>query len=117
MLRDVKLSGLWRSWIKSFWSPRRLPSIKAEFDQLVMNKTAVRQITKDELHQLAQERGLPIEVLPGKMVHARKAGSGAYCSRAAERWCVEILRPLMTQITTLVDPTQTKSELCCVLEP
>ena len=58
------------------------PSIKAEFDQLVNNKRAVRQITKSELQQLAQQKGLPIEVLPGKMVHTRKSGTGAYKSRA-----------------------------------
>ena len=53
------------------------PSIKAEYDQLVTNKKAVRQITKDELHRLAEQSGLPIEVLPGKLVHTRKCGSGA----------------------------------------
>ena len=58
------------------------PSIQAEYNQLVNNKQAVKQITKTELQQLAQQRGLLIEVLPGKMVHTRKAGSGAYRSRA-----------------------------------
>ena len=58
------------------------PSIQAEYNQLVNSKQAVKQITKTELQQLAQQRGLPIEVLPGKMVHTRKAGSGAYRSRA-----------------------------------
>ena len=58
------------------------PSIKAEYDQLVVNKQAVRQITKEELHRLAEESGLPIEVLPGKLVHTRKCGSGAYKTRA-----------------------------------
>ena len=33
------------------------PSIKAEYDQLVKNKQAVRQITKTELQRLAQQRG------------------------------------------------------------
>ena len=58
------------------------PSIQAEYNQLVNSKQAVKQITKTELQQLAQQRGLRIEVLPGKMVHTRKAGSGAYRSRA-----------------------------------
>jgi len=58
------------------------PSIQAEYNQLVNRKQAVKQITKTELQQLAQQRGLPIEVLPGKMVHTRKAGIGAYRSRA-----------------------------------
>jgi len=51
-------------------------SIRAEFQQLVNTKQAVRQVSKGELHRL------PIELLPGKMVHTRKAGSGAYRSRA-----------------------------------
>ena len=58
------------------------PSIKAEYQQLVMQKEAVRQMTKSDLHKLAEERGLPIEILPGKMVHTRKAVSGAFRSRA-----------------------------------
>ena len=45
-------------------------------------KKAVRQVAKSELHRLAQEAHLPIELLPAKMVHTRKAGSGAYRSRA-----------------------------------
>ena len=58
------------------------PSVRKEFDQLVNNKQAVRQITRDELRRLSQEENLPIEILPGKMVHTRKAGSGDYRSRA-----------------------------------
>ena len=57
-------------------------SIEAEFEQLVKTKKAVRQVAKSELHRLAQEAHLPIELLPAKMVHTRKAGSGAYRSRA-----------------------------------
>ena len=57
-------------------------SIRAEFDQLVVKKKAVSQITKAELQQLAQERNLPIELLPAKMVHTRKAPDGKYRSRA-----------------------------------
>ena len=57
-------------------------SIKAEYQQLVETKQAVRQVDKSELHRLANQTGLQIEILPGKMVHTRKAGSGAYRSRA-----------------------------------
>ena len=60
------------------WSP----SIKQEYDQLVKKKCAVRQITKSQLQQMASELKLPIEILPGKMVHTRKSGTGAYRSRA-----------------------------------
>ena len=58
------------------------PSIQQEYDQLVNKKCAVRQVTKQQLQQLASEKKLPIEILPGKMVHTRKSGSGAYRSRA-----------------------------------
>ena len=57
------------------------PSIKNEYEQLVQKKQAVRQVTKEELKEMASELKLPIEVLPGKMVHTRKAGSGAFKSR------------------------------------
>ena len=57
-------------------------SIRKEFEQLVHSKQAVRQVHKDVLHAMAKEKKLPIEMLPGKMVHTRKAGSGAYRSRA-----------------------------------
>ena len=57
-------------------------SIRQEYDQLVNKKQAVRQITKAQLQQMASEMKLPIEILPGKMVHTRKSGSGAYRSRA-----------------------------------
>ena len=58
------------------------PSARKEYDQLVNNKAAVKQITRDQLRSLSAELGLPIELLPGKMVHTRKAGSGDYRSRA-----------------------------------
>ena len=57
-------------------------SIRKEYDQLVTQKCAVRQITKQHLQQLSSESKLPIELLPAKMVHTRKAYSGAYRSRA-----------------------------------
>ena len=58
------------------------PSIQKEYDQLIHNKKAVRQITREELRELDQTSGLPIELLPGKMVHTRKAVSGDFRSRA-----------------------------------
>ena len=58
------------------------PSVRAEFEQLVNQKQAVRQMSRAQLQALAQQRQLPIELLPGKMVHTRKASSGAYRSRA-----------------------------------
>lgn len=58
------------------------PSIKQEYEQLVNKKCAVRQLTKEQLRTMASELKLPIEVLPGKMVHTRKSGSGAFRSRA-----------------------------------
>ena len=39
-------------------------------------------MSKGDFQALASEKRLPIEMLPGKMVHTRKAGSGAYRSRA-----------------------------------
>eukprot|EP00435_Cladocopium_sp_Y103_P018479 s2475_g4.t1 len=59
------------------WSP----SIHKEFNQLVHIKKAVRQVTKDELRQMADQMGVGIETLPGKMVHVRKPG-GVYKTRA-----------------------------------
>ena len=58
------------------------PSIKQEYNQLVHEKGAVRQLTMKQLQQLSQERGVPIELLPGKTVHTRKSQTGAYRSRA-----------------------------------
>ena len=57
-------------------------SIKKEYNQLVVQKRAVTQVTKDELQRMSSQRGLPIELLPAKMVHTRKAYTGAYRSRA-----------------------------------
>ena len=59
-----------------------MPSSQQEYDQLVKKKCNVRQITKDQLQKMASEMKLPIEILPGKIVHTRKSGSGAYGSRA-----------------------------------
>ena len=56
--------------------------MRAEYEQLVNQKQAVTQMTKSQLRQLAQEKQLPIELLPAKMVHTRKANTGAYRSRA-----------------------------------
>ena len=57
-------------------------SIRAEYQQLVVQKEAVKQMPKNKLYEIAESKQLPIELLPGKMVHTRKAGSGAYRSRA-----------------------------------
>ena len=57
-------------------------SIRAEYQQLVVQKEAVKQMPKSKLYEMAESKQLPIELLPGKMVHTRKAGSGAYRSRA-----------------------------------
>ena len=51
------------------------PSIKQEYEQLVNKRCAVRQLTKEQLRTMASELKLPIEVLPGKMVRARKSGT------------------------------------------
>ena len=58
------------------------PSVRAEFEQLVNEKKAVRQMSRSQFQDLARERQLPIALLPGKMVLTRKAHSGAYRSRA-----------------------------------
>ena len=59
------------------------PSIKAEYQQLVTQKEAVRQMTKSDSAQ-ADRRTWPSHRNPalGKMVHTRKAVSGAFRSRA-----------------------------------
>jgi hypothetical protein len=49
------------------------PSIRAEFEQLVNTKGAVKQVSKAQLQQLAQQRALPIELLPAKMESERKS--------------------------------------------
>ena len=61
-----------------------VPSITAEFDQLVRTKQAVEQIriTKRSLQDRAQREGKTIELLPAKMVCARKSGVGVRRSRA-----------------------------------
>ena len=57
-------------------------SIVAEYEQLVNLKKAVKPMTRSELQQLAQQQDKVLELLPAKMVHTRKAGSGAFRSRA-----------------------------------
>lgn len=58
------------------------PSIRAEYDQLVHQKKAVIQMSQQQLRERAAKAGVEIELLPVKMVHTRKAQSGAYRSRA-----------------------------------
>eukprot|EP00435_Cladocopium_sp_Y103_P014795 s1755_g3.t1 len=74
--RTVGNSEVWNDL--SAWEP----SIRKEFDELVVRKQAVQQVTKKELQRLSAEKGVPIELLPAKMVFTRKSGSGAYRSRA-----------------------------------
>lgn len=94
-LKSWNVNGRLRTLRRSSWSQRPSAtsevwshlndweaSIRAEFQQLVNTKQAVRQASKGGIHRLANKAGLPIELLPGKMVHTRKAGSGAYRSRA-----------------------------------
>ena len=57
-------------------------SIVAEYEQLVNLKKAVKPMTRSELQQLAEQQDKVLEILPAKMVHTRKAGSGAFRSRA-----------------------------------
>ena len=57
-------------------------SIVAEYEQLVASKGAVKPMSRSDLQALAEKEGKDLEVLPAKMVHTRKAGSGAYRSRA-----------------------------------
>ena len=57
-------------------------SIKAEYEQLVVNKKAVKPMSRAELQKMAEKQNKTLEILPAKMVHTRKAGSGAYRSRA-----------------------------------
>eukprot|EP00438_Fugacium_kawagutii_P026282 Skav208236 [mRNA] locus=scaffold2601:200137:204873:+ [translate_table: standard] len=58
------------------------PSVEKEYNQLVVNKKAVKQMKRQDLNKLAAERQLPIELLPGKAVHVRKAGTGTFKTRA-----------------------------------
>eukprot|EP00435_Cladocopium_sp_Y103_P032651 s1805_g8.t1 len=74
--RTISHAEVWRDL--DAWGP----SVKQEYNQLVHEKGAVRQMTMQQLQQLSQEKGLPIELLPGKTVHTRKAQTGAYRSRA-----------------------------------
>ena len=57
-------------------------SIVAEYEQLVNTKKAVKPMKRTDLQAMAAAEGKDLEILPAKMVHTRKAGSGAYRSRA-----------------------------------
>eukprot|EP00913_Durusdinium_trenchii_P028163 g26406.t1 len=59
-----------------------VPSITAEYNQLVKTKEAVEQITKQSLRERAEAQGKVIEILPAKMVYTRKAGGGTRRARA-----------------------------------
>lgn len=89
------------------------PSSQQEYDHLVKKKCAVRQMTKDQLQKMASEMKLPIEILPGKIVHTRKSGSGAYGSRAVI--CSNDAGRTTTS-TMLVELMANKFERWCGLE-
>ena len=57
-------------------------SIKAEYEQLAVNKKGVKPMSRSQLQKMADEQGRTLEILPAKMVRTRKAGTGAYRSRA-----------------------------------
>ena len=59
-----------------------VPSITAEYSQLVKTKEAVEQISKRELRHRAEKQQKTIELLPAKMVYTRKAGTGQRRARA-----------------------------------
>ena len=59
-----------------------IPSITAEYDQLVRTKEAVEQVEKRALQERAEREGKVIELLPAKMVYTRKSGAGARRARA-----------------------------------
>ena len=58
------------------------PAIQKEGNSLVLESQAVKQITKEELRRLAEERNQAVELLPAKMVYTRKAGTGLRRARA-----------------------------------
>ena len=58
------------------------PAIEKEWKSLTEETGAVRQISKQELRRLAEEKGQAVELLPSKMVFTRKAGSGLRRARA-----------------------------------
>ena len=133
-IEDQEVQKLHQNLDQEFWVTKTIgnaevwadfqawrPSSQQEYDQLVKKMCNVRQITKDQLQKMASEMKLPLEILPGKIVHTRTSGSGAYGSRAvicgndagpdnnehyaggvdgniwqpdsndAEAWCIEVL--------------------------
>ena len=58
------------------------PAIQKEWNSLVLESQAVKQITREELRKLAEERKQAVELLPAKMVYTRKAGTGLRRARA-----------------------------------
>lgn len=58
------------------------PAIQKEWNSLVLESQAVKQITREELRKLAEERNQAVELLPAKMVYTRKAGTGLRRARA-----------------------------------
>lgn len=58
------------------------PAIEKEWKSLIQETQAVKQITREELRRLSEERGQTVEILPAKMVCTRKAGTGLRRARA-----------------------------------
>ena len=84
--------------------------IKAEYEQLVVNKKAVKPMTRTELQKMAEVQNKTLEILPAKMVHTRKAGIKEHTVQ--EQWCVETTRRQMTTTRTLEVLMQHRSEQC-----
>ena len=81
-------------------------SIRAEFQQPVNTKQAVRQVSKGELHRL------PIELLPGKWCIPEKLAQEL---TALAQWYVEIIKNQVAMNAMLVVPMAIKFELKYVL--
>ena len=82
------------------------PSVRAEFEQLVNQKRAVRQMSKSQLQQIAREKQLPIELLPGKWSILAKP---AQVPSGPEPWYVAITRTPALKKGTLVVLMDVKS--------
>ena len=55
----------WENWV---------PAMKSEYQSLVQEKKAVRQVTRHEAKAMASREGIIYEELPSKVVFTRKAG-------------------------------------------
>ena len=87
-------------------------SIRAEFQQLVNTKQAVRQVSKSELHRLANKAGLPIELLPEKWCTPEKLVQELI---ALVQWYAETAKNQVVMSAMLVGPMAIRFELKYVL--